>query len=204
MDNWDWKSLVKTIAPGIASVFGTPLAGMGISAILDAILPTGEKKPDNPEAYLTTALKTANPDLLLKLKEADQHFKLRAKELDIDLEKLELETHKTVVLDRTSARQYALGDTEKVAGKLTLFIAGAFSATLVSILIMAVLDPSASPSPYIAGLVGTVVGAVISEFKQMTAFHFGSNSGSARSKEMLFQSSAIIANGNGNGNGTKH
>ncbi len=50
--DFEWKTLVRTVAPGIASVFGTPLAGLGVSALLNVLLPEGAEKPANPDAFL--------------------------------------------------------------------------------------------------------------------------------------------------------
>lgn len=187
MAGFDWKAVVRTVAPAVASVFGTPIAGMGVKALVDAFLPT-DTPPEKQEELLAQMFQKPTPETMLKLKELDQRFAL-------DMQKLELDILRIGNEDRDSARKLAAVDTEHVAARLTYFVAGSFAATLVCIGILAYAHPSESPSPYIAGLVGTIVGAVISEFKQMTAFHFGRNVGSERTKEMLFNS--VQQGGNG-------
>ena len=180
---FDWKATLRVVAPTVASVFGTPVMGLGVKYLLDGLLLPDEvpNTPEAQEAKLAAVLQSATPELMLKIKERDQAFQLEMRKLDIQASVNETQ-------DRDSARKLAAVDSEHVAAKLTYFVAGSFAATLVCIGILAYAQPNASPSPYIAGLVGTIVGAVISEFKQMTAFHFGKNSSSARTQEMLYQS----------------
>lgn len=90
----DWKSIVGTVAPTIASALGGPLAGIAVGALSEAVL----GKPDGTEKEVSTAILSATPDVLLKIKEAEIAFAVRMKELDIDLERL-------YAGDRDSARQ---------------------------------------------------------------------------------------------------
>ncbi|MBI5874897.1 MAG: hypothetical protein HZB81_03470 [Deltaproteobacteria bacterium] len=95
MPNTDWKSIVGSVAPTIATALGGPLAGMAVSAISQAVL----GKPDADEAEIGEAIvKSNNPEILLKLKTAEQEFAAKMKQLDIDMEKIAAD-------DRASARQ---------------------------------------------------------------------------------------------------
>ena len=67
---FDWKGLIKQVAPAIASTFGGPLAGMGVSALSTALL----GKTDGQEKEIAQALSTATPDIILKIKQADNEF----------------------------------------------------------------------------------------------------------------------------------
>jgi hypothetical protein len=100
MSDFDWKSIVRTVAPGIATALGGPLAGIAVSAIGNALgidEPTQEK--------VIAAVKGATPDDLLKLKQAEQEFILQMKKLEIDVAKIAAD-------DRDSARkrEMATGD----------------------------------------------------------------------------------------------
>lgn len=90
--DFDWKKLLGTVAPTLATAAGGPLAGMAVKAIGDAL----GLNNATVEA-VTTALKGASPDDLLKLKQADQAFQSKMAELGVDLAKLEQ-------ADRESAR----------------------------------------------------------------------------------------------------
>jgi hypothetical protein len=95
MSGFDWKAVVKTVAPGLASLFGTPLAGAATKFVVDALLP-GTPEAQQEEA-LTAALKAASPETLLKLKEAEQNWKL-------EMERLGLEEFRLQVADVGDAR----------------------------------------------------------------------------------------------------
>ncbi len=56
-------SLVRTVAPSLASAVGGPLAGMAVRTISDALL----GKPDGTEAELAEAAAKATPEQLLQL-----------------------------------------------------------------------------------------------------------------------------------------
>ena len=90
---FDWKGLVRTVAPTIATALGGPVAGAATQAVSSALL----GKPDGTEDEIMLAAAAAGPEVLQKLKEADNTFRIRMKELDIDLEKV-------AAGDRDSAR----------------------------------------------------------------------------------------------------
>lgn len=92
--SFDWKSLVASVAPTLATALGGPLAGTAVSALSQALL----GKADGTEAEVGAALVAADPATLLKLKEADNAFAVEMKKLDIDFERVN-------AADRDSARQ---------------------------------------------------------------------------------------------------
>ena len=79
--SFNWKGLVKTVAPKIATVLGGPMAGLGVKALSNAIL----GKPDGTEDELEIALAGATPEMLGKIKAADQAFELEMKKQDIEI-----------------------------------------------------------------------------------------------------------------------
>lgn len=93
MASFDWKSVVSAVAPILGTALGGPLGGMAVAAIGNAL---GMDKPT--EEAISATLQGASPDMLLKLKQADQDFEKQMKSLDIDLEKIQAE-------DRDSARK---------------------------------------------------------------------------------------------------
>lgn len=89
----DWKKIVATVAPGIATALGGPLAGIAVQAIGKAVL----GREDASAADVEAAVLGASPDTLLALRKAEQDFAVRMAELDIDLERIHAG-------DRASAR----------------------------------------------------------------------------------------------------
>jgi hypothetical protein len=92
----DWKKIVGTVAPGIATALGGPLAGLAVKA-LGGALGLGEGASEEAVAAAVTG---ANPDQLLAIKKAGQEFQVKMRELDVDLVRIAGQ-------DRASAREVA-------------------------------------------------------------------------------------------------
>lgn len=88
-----WKDIVRTVAPGLATALGGPLAGVAVKALGDKLL----GKPDASEEEVGIAVQALAPADYVKLREAEQQFAIDMKRVDIDIFKLEVD-------DRTSAR----------------------------------------------------------------------------------------------------
>lgn len=71
------KTVLRSIAPALASAFGGPLAGLAVKEIGDKLL----GKPDATEYEVVAAVAKASPDQLVKLREIDAAFKVRITEL---------------------------------------------------------------------------------------------------------------------------
>lgn len=94
--SFDWKAVVRTVAPAIGTALGTPVTGMAVKFLADAFL----GKPDATEEEVAAAVQGATPDQMLKLKQLDLEFKTKMKQLDIDVFAMEVD-------DRKSARDLA-------------------------------------------------------------------------------------------------
>lgn len=168
----DWKKIVAAVAPTLGTALGGPLAGMAVSAISDALL----GRPDGSEGEIVTALKAGGPDALLKLKQADQAFAVRMRELDIDVEKI----HQT---DRASARDREVKSGDRATPRiLASVIVGGFLATVWYVLsgqVEGLKDPVA------AGLIGTLIGYVSAKADQVVSYYFGSSASSAQKNDLL-------------------
>lgn len=159
---FDWKSIVGTVAPTIATALGGPLAGMATQAISNAVL----GKPDGTHEELGNALATATPEMLLKVKQSEQDFITHMEELGIKKEQL-------AASDRDSARQREIktGDvwTPRTLGGLIILGWFAMQWFLLTHVI-----PAEMREIVLRGL-GTLdlaVGLVL-------GYYFGSSSGSA-------------------------
>ena len=90
----DWKKTLGAIAPTIAATLGGPLAGTAVKFLSNELL--GHENATEEE--VAELILGASPDELVKLKKSDHDFKIKMKELDIDVFSLE-------VKDRDSARR---------------------------------------------------------------------------------------------------
>lgn len=79
------KSAIRIVAPAIASVIGTPVAGVAVSALCNLLL----GKSSGTDDELTTALASASPDTLLKLKQLEADTQTKLAELGIEQGKLD-------------------------------------------------------------------------------------------------------------------
>ena len=87
--------LLKSLAPTIASAAGGPMAGMAVKMAASKL-----GLPENTTANEIEDLIEREPEKAVLVKQADQDFKNRIREMEIDLE-----SFKTEVEDRKSARE---------------------------------------------------------------------------------------------------
>lgn len=174
--NFDWKAIVRTVAPALATALGTPLAGMATKVITDALL--GEGVDSATDDMLANAVRTASPDQLIALKEADLQFRKDMARLEIDLEQI-------AAGDRASARQreIATGDqwTPRVlSGSVTV----GFFGILFWILNNGVPETGGDALLVMLGSLGTAwIGCM--------TYYFGSTAGSAKKTDLLARAEAI-------------
>jgi len=181
--DFDWKTLVRTVAPGIASVFGTPLAGMGVTALLNVLLPADASKPADPDSFLAQTLSAANPDMLLKIKEAEQQFKLDIKRLDIDLEKfLSENAARDTASARTLKSDWLKSDRWDYEPILAGLVIVAFGYAEWWVFYYATLTQTMEPNQAI--LVGRMLGSVDAAFMLLLSFRWGTSRSSERKTEI--------------------
>lgn len=159
---FDWKKTVKSIAPLIGTAIGGPFGGMATAAIT-AIM--GVDK-DATDEQLNEAMKNATPEQLVQIKNADNDFKVRMRELGIKEDDLHAK-------DRDSARkrEVALGGDATVKVLAVIIMAGFLG--MCAYLIGWGLDETKN-----AALAGTVIGVVAAKAEQVCSYYFGSSKGS--------------------------
>ena len=159
---FNWKDLVKSVAPLLGTALAGPLGGAALGAVASAILgPDAEPT----EAAVEAALRTANPEMLLKLKQADQTFALDMKKLGVDVMKMENE-------ERANARDREIKTGDKTPRNLAFILTAGFFGVFALLIVQPVPDASKEVVFALVGVLTTVyVGA-------MTYYH-GSSAGSA-------------------------
>jgi hypothetical protein len=169
MASIDWKGLVGTVAPTIATALGGPLAGMATSAISKALL----GKSDGTEAEIADTLsKSTDPDILQKVKQADQEFAAKMKQLDIDVYKIDAE-------DRASARAREMALKDWVPKTLALLYTVGYFIILIIVFIFPIKENQQ--------LINTLFGIISAAQMAIITYYFGSSAGSARKSEMIDQ-----------------
>ncbi len=172
----DWKEILKTLAPTVASALGGPLAGAAVTAI-GAVFGVTDATQDKIKDIITSGQMTA-----------DQVASLRALELKYQAEERErgFRYNELEFKDRDSARQANVqGGTLKMLFWLSLVL---LSGTLGSeIWVLFKGYPKEIPDI----IVGRVLGLLDSVAMMVLAFWYGSSNGSERKTELLAQAPAV-------------
>lgn len=167
----DLLKIVGAVAPTIATALGGPLGGMAMQVVSSVLgLP-----PDSNQKDVEKALAQATPEQLLALKQADNDFEVRMKELDIDLERI-------AASDRDSARKREGQVRDWMPRILAFTIVAGFMATVFLVLLGVV---EGMKDPLMATTVGTLIGFVSAKCEQVVAYYFGSSSSSQQKTAML-------------------
>lgn len=162
----NWKKTLATVAPTIATALGGPLAGVAVSTAAKAL---GIEADENA---LSAAVASGNPDILLKLKEAEQNFELELERLGVEREKIHAD-------DRNSARE--------MAGKTTLkpqIILACMFITAYSLVLFALFTGRVEMSRELEPLGNILLGTLSAGVMQILNFFYGSSSGS-KEKTMI-------------------
>ena len=75
--SFDWKKTLATVAPTVATALGGPMAGVAVKLATDAL----GIEPD--QKALEQAVLSGDPNILLKLKEAENSFVLEMEKLGV-------------------------------------------------------------------------------------------------------------------------
>lgn len=161
MSDFDWKGLVKNVAPMIGTALGGPLAGAATKFLAEAWL----GKPDATEQDVAEAIAVASPEKLVELRRLDQDFKVKMRELDIDVYRLEVD-------DRKDARDLAKADMRPQIALSVIYTFGYFACLWVF------LTGAVTVAESLRTEFGMVLGVMTAAQIKIMDFWFGSSYGS--------------------------
>lgn len=172
MAKFDWKKVVGTVAPTLATALGGPLAGIAVKTLATQLLGNSEATEEDVSA----AIAGADPQTLLKLKQIDAEFKKTMIDAGVKLEEI-------AAGDRDSARKREV-DTHD---SWTPRILAAVVVTGFFVCVYAILGGHVSDmkDPLIAGLIGTMVGYTSAKADQVISYYFGSSASSKAKDETI-------------------
>lgn len=156
------KAIITAIAPTLGTALYGPLGGLA-GNILASIVGGDASKVE--EAVLKQ-----DPDTMLKLKQADQDFVAKMRELDISEDALYFK-------DRDSARQREASVKDRMPAILAGLAVGGFFAVVYS-----VLSGSAKIDSVLAG---TIIGYVSAKADQVLSYYFGSSKSSSDKNNVI-------------------
>lgn len=159
------KQVLGAIAPMLGTAIGGPFGTMA-----GTLLATALGTPEGDEKAAETALLSASPDILLKVRQAGQDFLVRMKELGISEDKLVFDD-----IANARAREMAVKDTtpRNLAYLILAFAGVCIGATLMG---WTKVD---------SALAGTLIGYLVAESRSALSYYFGSSRGSKEKDDTL-------------------
>jgi hypothetical protein len=177
---FDWKKLIAGVAPTLATALGGPLAGAATATVAQAVL----GKQDATEDEVSTALAAASPDVLQKIKEADNSFKVRMQELNIDLAKMQYG-------DIQDARKLYIAKPENTQRHLAyVAVIGFFLVLFIELAIA--IHPTWKIDQDTQRTIDVTTGVLFAWVLAVKDFYFGSSQGAVASNKSIRR----IAEGN--------
>lgn len=168
----DWKDVLSTLAPTVASALGGPLAGAAVTAIGAIFGVKDSTTKDIADAFSSGKL---TAEQLGKIKELELEYQNNEKERQFKYAELEFKD-----VDSARRRETIVKDnTNKI---LAYIVVGAFIAMAWS-----VLSGTATVDSVLAG---TIIGYVSAKCEQVLSYYFGSTKSSARKTELIAQAPA--------------
>jgi hypothetical protein len=169
MNSDDWKRVLASVAPALATALGGPIAGSATAVIANELL--GKDKAS--ESELATAVLGASPERLARLKQLSYEYEQRMAELDVDVYKISVD-------DKKSARRMASEVGMWPQWILSaIFIIGYFVALGFVLTEMGEIDEK------VQVLAATLLGLFTREIPTIMQFWFGSSHGSKRKGSKL-------------------
>ena len=166
----EWKDLVGTVAPWIATALGGPLGGMAVGAVADAL-----GLSDKTEASIKQALSGVSPEQLLAIKTADMTFAIRMQELGFENLK---DMEQLASADRDSARHREIEVKDNTPRILAYLITSGFFGILTFMMLATI--PSESRD-----ILNIMLGTLGANFSGVCGYYFGSTAGSRVKSELL-------------------
>ncbi len=164
----DWKDIVKTIAPILGTAIGGPFGGMATKFLAGALL----DDEDASEDRIQELIMGQDPEILSKLKIANNAFKVQMRELNIKEEDLNTK-------DRSNARNLAKFNMWPHVIISTIFVS--MFGLIIYNVFTGSLDLTGTQKDIALYLLGILSAGLV----QIMNFWFGSSSGSKEKTNKL-------------------
>lgn len=164
----DILPILQSVAPAIATAFGGPLAGTAVSALSAALLGKSDGSIEDIAAIITGG---KDPEILLKLKQADHDFAVKMKSLDIDIERVN-------ATDRESARKREMEVRDDTPSNLAYASFCGFFGVMALLIFVDVPEAAHDALMLMLGALGVIVTGVVQ-------YYFGSSAGSTAKTAMI-------------------
>ncbi len=166
------KQILGTVAPLVATAVGGPFGGIASKLIKSALGVDSDSEVDQ-------ILATGDPEILLKLKNAE-------KEMDVEMRRLGIQEQDLYLKDTQSARDLAVKT--GIGPQLTLaalFVGGYF------VILVMVLSGWLTPSEGLKDMAMILIGVLAGEVPRIMSFFFGTTKGSSDKNAYLAAAQSI-------------
>lgn len=171
----DWKKMLATVAPGIATALGGPLAGAAVQAIGKAVL----GREDASEADVQAAVLGATPETLAKLRDIDNAFKAEMGRQGIQL----VEAEHANTRDARAMQVAALAQDDVFSKRFVYYFAAGWSLFAAGYLLaITFLDVPENSVRFADTALGFILGTLIAT---IVNFFFGSSRSSQKKDETV-------------------
>lgn len=191
------KKLVASVAPGLATVFGGPLAGSAVAVLADKLLGGSSGNKDLDEVNLVDAMKGGiTPEVRAAIVAADKEVRLAVIAAGVRERELDVEVDKAVLADTANARQHGAGNGDLLTlGVIILCVWAVLTAAtlygLFALLTGEVKIVDVGVVATIFTVLGSTIGYVSGIAQQVVSFFFGSSRGSLAKTNVMGE--AIVA-----------
>ncbi len=190
----DWKQIVGTGAPILATMFGTPALGAAVSVLAKSVLGSSSGDVAKDETALSQVFAGGmTPELQTKVLEAESVMKVKLAELKVEEKKVDRDIEVAYLGDVGDARKNHHGDrslTFMGAGVLIAWalLMGMTLGGLYYILIGGAKITDVGMVATVFTVMGSVVGYVSNAGQQVLSYFFGSSRGFDRNTTALRES----------------
>lgn len=166
----DWKSVIGTVAPTVATGLFGPIGGL-IASVAGRVLMGNDKA--TPQDVVDHVMANQSPETFAKLREVEAGVQVKLKELDISLEQIHAK-------DRASARGREIALKDKVPAILATVVTLGFFGCLGYMLKFGLNKDMAGAEAMLI-----MLGALGSAWGSIIAYYFGSSKGSSDKDETI-------------------
>lgn len=193
----EWQDIVKTVAPMLGTALGGPLVGTAVKVLGEAVLGRSDATAEEVQAAVESGM---SPDVLVKLREMDNAFKVQMATADLNIKQLEVTREQNYLADVADARKAGTGNDHIFWLGVGVLITFAMATCLelygaYKILSGTILINDVSVAAAVFGLLGNIIGYVAGNAQQVVGFFFGSSRGSdAKTNAMAAAMRDIVPN----------
>lgn len=173
----DWKDVISSVAPGIATAFGGPLAGAAVKVIADKVLGTPGASQEEVIQALSSGSLTG--EQIVALKTAEQQFQLELERIDASRESAGLQDIQSARQQTVALAQAASNIAWAAPVISTVIILGFFACVALLFIVDRTWDERT------ANLLNVLFGALIPGFAQVCNYWLGSSAGSKRAGDSV-------------------